>query len=72
MGQNARVLDNRTVELPILARSGGMGMDFAIGSLGTGMLCRIDLLGRVTIPDGMEVVVRRSGASVEVITRRRT
>lgn len=59
------------VELPVLKYKGGIGISFVTEGRAEGMLMRPDLYGMTSIPDSMEVVVRRAGDCVEVVTRPR-
>lgn len=58
-------------ELPVLKYKGGIGISFTTEGRVEGMLMRPDLYGMTSIPDNMEVVVRRAGDCVEVVTRPR-
>jgi hypothetical protein len=58
-------------ELPVVKYPGGIGIGFEVQGRATGMQMNPDLYGRCIIPDEMEVVVRRNGDCVEVVTRPR-
>ena len=58
-------------ELPVVKYPGSIGIGFMVQGLPTGMAVVPDLFGRCVIPDDMEVVVRRDGDCVEVVTRPR-
>ncbi len=58
-------------ELPVVKYPGSIGIGFVVQGLETGMSMVPDLYGKCTIPDDMEVVVRRVGDCVEVVTRAR-
>jgi hypothetical protein len=58
-------------ELPMVKYPGSIGIGFVVQGLERGMSMLPDLYGRCTIPDDMEVVIRRAGDCVEVVTRPR-
>ena len=59
------------VELPVVKCPGSMGIGFVVEGRAEGMMMKPDLYGMCTIPDNMEVVIRRAGDCVEVVTRPR-
>jgi hypothetical protein len=59
------------VELPVLKYPGSVLISFVVRGSAEGMLVMPDLYGKATIPDTMEVVIRRNGDCVEVVTRAR-
>jgi hypothetical protein len=63
--------EGRMAELPVLKYRGGIGIQFMTDGRAEGMLMQPDLYGRASIPDTMEVVVRRKGDCVEVVVRPR-
>jgi hypothetical protein len=58
-------------ELPVLKYEHAISITFGLLGQPEGMLMKPELYGKAIIPDTMEVVVRRKGDCVEVVTRPR-
>jgi hypothetical protein len=58
-------------ELRVLKYPGSIGIGFVVEGRAEGMAMKPDLYGMCTIPDTMEIVIRRAGDCVEVVTRPR-
>ena len=56
-------------DLPVVKYPGSIGIGFVVQGRPSGMAMTPDLYGRCVIPDNMEVVVRRAGDCIEVVTR---
>jgi hypothetical protein len=57
-------------ELPVLKYEHAINISFGV-MVSTGLMMKPELYGKAIIPDDMEVVIRRAGECVEVMTRPR-
>jgi hypothetical protein len=68
MAQHGR---EQMIELPaVLKYEHAINISFGV-MVSTGLMMKPELYGKAIIPDDMEVVIRRNGQCVEVVTRPR-
>jgi hypothetical protein len=67
MAQHGR---EQMTELPVLKYEHAINISFGV-MVSTGLMMKPELYGKAIIPDDMEVVIRRAGECVEVMTRPR-